>query len=130
MKTERIVGLVLLLLSVSPSLAHHSFSSEYNITAQIVLKGEITSIEWSNPHVFVTISVRDSNDALQAWHVEGGAVSFLKESGWTADMLRHVVKSHEMVVISGYRARKNVVPAYSVWGKEIELPDGRKLPFN
>jgi Family of unknown function (DUF6152) len=130
MKAERAVGLALFLLCVSPSLAHHSFSSEYNITAQIVLKGEITSIDWSNPHVFVTIAVRDSNSVLQEWHVEGGAVSFLKESGWTVEMLRQLVKSHETVVIAGYRARKNVVPAYSAWGKEIELQDGRKLPFN
>jgi hypothetical protein len=129
-KPIRIVILASFLLCVSPVLAHHSFSAEYSISVQVVLKGQITTVEWANPHVFLTVAAKDSNGLVQDWRVEGGAVSVLKGSGWSAGMLRQMVKDRDTVTISGYRARSNANPVNGAWAKEIELPDGRKLPFN
>jgi Family of unknown function (DUF6152) len=142
------VGAILLLeLWVSPSFAHHSFSAEYNITAPMTLKGEITAIEWNNPHVFLRIAARDSAGASQLWHVEGGAISAMTANGWTSAMLQQLVKSHDPITVTGYRGRKkgtpssdrtigdepassNDFPLNEAWGKAIKLPDGRTLPFN
>jgi len=63
-------------LWVSPLFAHHSFSSEYHITAQVELKVKSRPVEWANPHVFVTIAVHGGEGIVQEWRVEGGAVSF------------------------------------------------------
>jgi hypothetical protein len=130
MRVNRIAIPAFILLLVLPLRAHHSFSSEYNITSQIRLKGEITGVEWTNPHVFVTMAVREENGELQQWHVEGGAVSYLNASGWTPELLRQMVRAHETIAITGYLARKNAGPVQGAWGKEIEMTDGRKLPFN
>ena len=124
------IGVILLLFLPSPAFAHHSFSAEYNITAPLTLKGEIVDVEWSNPHVFLRLAVRDKSDSIQLWHVEGGAISAVKENGWTLAMLQQLVKSHDPVVLSGYRGRKSSPPMNEAWGKAIELPDGRTLPFN
>jgi len=128
---SRIAAITALLLWVAPGIAHHSFSAEYSITAQVKLTGEITAVAWMNPHVFITVSVKDSTGVLQDWQVEGGAVNALKESGWTSEMLAQMVKSHALVTISGYRARNSgSTPVNGAWAKAIELPDGRQLPFN
>ena len=111
-------------------LAHHSFSAEYNITQTMELKGSITSIEWVNPHAYVTIVVTDSAGATQEWRGEGGALSYLTDSGWSPEMLQQLVKSHDVVVVSGYRGRATSTPGNRMWVKAIELPDGRKLVFN
>ncbi|HLQ78998.1 MAG TPA: DUF6152 family protein [Terriglobia bacterium] len=124
------IGMILLLFVASPAIAHHSFSAEYNITATLTLKGEIVDVEWSNPHVFLRLAVRDKSDSIQLWHVEGGAISAVKENGWTLAMLQQLVQSHDPVVVSGYRGRKSSPPMNEAWGKTIELADGRTLPFN
>ena len=126
----RAVIIALLILPCCPLIAHHSFSAEYNITQPIELKGTITSVEWTNPHAFVTIGVIDSDGKTTEWRGEGGALSLLLETGWTPEMLQHVAKSKNIVVVSGYRARSGTGPANGMWVKAIELPDGRKLVFN
>jgi len=131
----RIVAILLLVLWVSPSLAHHSFSAEYNVTAPLTLKGEITAVEWNNPHVFLRIAVSDSAGAAQLWHFEGGAISALKQNGWTSTMLQQLVKSHDPVIVTGYRGRNKATAPNSemwieAWAKNIELSDGRRMPFN
>jgi hypothetical protein len=113
-----------------PLFAHHSFSAEYNITQPIELKGIITSVEWTNPHAFVTIAVRDSDGKTKEWRGEGGALSLLQDSGWTPEMLQQMAKSKSVVIVSGYRAHNGAGPANRMWVKAIELPDGRKFVFN
>ena len=119
--TALIAGIVMLVVWVSPSLSHHSFSAGYNITALVTLKGEITSVEWTNPHVYLTLAVRDSNNAIQEWRVEGGAINALKQNGWTQDMLRQMVKSHDTVIVNGYRARNTTGPQNADVGKRANL---------
>ena len=128
--TIRIAIIALSIIPCRPLLAHHSFSAEYNITRPIDLKGTITSIEWTNPHVFVTIAVPDSEGRIQEWRGEGGALSLLLDSGWTPEMLQQIAKSKSVVVVSGYRAREGTGLTNGMWVKAIELPDGRKLVFN
>jgi hypothetical protein len=124
------IAISLLPILLTPLFAHHSFSAEYNITQPIELKGTIVSVEWINPHAFVTIAVADTNGKVQEWRGEGGALSYLLDSGWTPEMLQQVEKSKSVVIVSGYRARTNAGPANGMWIKAIELPDGRKLVFN
>jgi hypothetical protein len=118
------------MLSASPCWAHHSFSSEYSITSQVAIKGELISVEWRNPHVFLVIAVRSDDGKMQDWRIEGGAIRFLKQSGWTPGMLRQMAMSRAMVGVTGYSARRQSESGRGAWAKEIELPDGQKLPFN
>jgi hypothetical protein len=86
-----------------PSFAHHSFSAEFNINAPVTLKGELTSVDWINPHAYVTLAVRE-NGALEEWRIEGASPSSLTHSGWTPDMLWAMVQSHNTVTVTGYLA--------------------------
>ena len=126
----RVGVITLLLIPRFPLFAHHSFSAEYNITQPIELKGTITSVEWTNPHAFVTIAVVDSNGNTREWRGEGAALSYLMDSGWTPEMLQQITMSKSVVIVSGYRARNGAGTVNGMWVKAIELPDGRKLVFN
>jgi hypothetical protein len=54
-----VVAGVALLMSSAPVLAHHSFSTQYDIAKPVEMKGAITKVEWTNPHARFYIDVRD-----------------------------------------------------------------------
>ena len=45
--------LVLGFLAAAPVWAHHSFAAEYDSKQLITLKGVITKVEWTNPHIYI-----------------------------------------------------------------------------
>jgi hypothetical protein len=89
-----------LLWSIS-SLAHHSFSLEFDVSRPVDLSGDITSIEWTNPHAWVFIDVEDENGNLQNWSVEFLGVLTLMRRGMTPD----TVKPGDRVRIVGFGSR-------------------------
>jgi hypothetical protein len=133
MKTRLVLFMAAALLTVSaPLVAHHGFAAEYNIADLVVLKGTLSSFDWVNPHAFLTIAVKDDNGGMKLWRIEGGPISFVKEAGWTPEMLQQLMKSRDPIIVTGYRARKspNASLAGGAWAKQIELSDGRKLQFH
>src|SRR5579862_8888938 len=66
-----------LILAAIPLLAHHSFAAEY-ASKEITLTGTITKVEWTNPHIYFYIDVKDSNGNVQNWAVEGYPPNTLK----------------------------------------------------
>ena len=48
-----------LILSAVPVLAHHSFAAEYE-SKEVTLTGIITKVEWTNPHIYFYIDVKDA----------------------------------------------------------------------
>jgi len=83
-----------------PLCAHHSFAAVYNIADSVVLKGTLSSFDWVNPHAFLTIAIRDDSGGVKLWRIEGGPIRFLKETGWSSEMLQRIVKSRDYC---GYR---------------------------
>jgi hypothetical protein len=51
-----LAAIVALVLAI-PSLAHHSFSAEFDGGKLIELRGIVTRIEWTNPHVYFYVDV-------------------------------------------------------------------------
>jgi len=49
------IGIV---VSVAPAMAHHSFSAEFDGTKAVTMKGYVTKVEWTNPHVWFYIDVK------------------------------------------------------------------------
>ena len=89
------------LVAAAPVLAHHSFASEFDAAQPITLKGKVTRIAWTNPHVWIYLNVTDETGKLVNWGFEMGAPHQVQGRGWTREMLK---PGDELVVI-GSRAR-------------------------
>ncbi len=114
-------GLVLLVAGI-PMAAHHSFAAEYDSSATITLKGVVTKVEWTNPHAYIYIDVKDETGKVVSWGMEGYPPNTLTRTGFT----RHIVKEGDTITITGYRARDNAQRAAA---REVTTADGNKYNF-
>jgi hypothetical protein len=122
MKIPRLPMLVLgsagLLLAALPVLAHHSFAAEYD-SKEITLTGTITKVEWTNPHIYFYMDVKDSSGNVVNYAVEGYPPNTLKRTGFTkADL-----KIGDTVTVTAYPAKDST---NRVAGREVTFPDGGK----
>lgn len=102
MQTKRFLFGAFLAVAVARSVsAHHSFAAEFDATKPVMLSGTVTKLEWTNPHIWVYLDVKDDRGAVQAWQCEGGAPNTLTRNGWSKDSL----KSNDQVTIDGFRAK-------------------------
>jgi hypothetical protein len=97
--------------------AHHSFSAEYDTGAVTTMRGQITKIEWTNPHVFFYLDARNADASVTSWALEFGAPNALYRRGWRRDL----VKAGDLVTVQALPARNNSRKAFL---RLITLPDG------
>lgn len=97
-----LLALAGLIAAVAPAIAHHSFSAEFDNTKQVELKGYVSKIEWTNPHVWFYINVVDQKTGKQTrWGFEMGPPHGLQGQGWT----RETMKIGDEVIVNGSRAK-------------------------
>ena len=120
-KTALLVALAVMLLgAVAPLLAHHAFSAEFDQSKPIKLSGEITKLEWTNPHAWLFIDVKGPDGKVVNWRLEMGAPNALLRAGWS----RSDIKPGTAVTVSGFLARAGG-PVGNAF--QVRLPDGRDL---
>ena len=84
-----LAGLVGLLVSAIPALAHHSFAAEFDGKQRIQLSGIVTKIEWTNPHVWFYVNVQEEGTGkFVNWGAEMGPPHGLQGSGWRRETLK------------------------------------------
>src|SRR5919205_1918820 len=92
MRTRMTVGvasLAAVLLTGVPVAAHHSFAAEYDASKPIKLTGTVTKIEWTNPHCFFHIDVKDEQSGkIENWALELGNPNALLRAGWTPNSVK------------------------------------------
>jgi hypothetical protein len=67
--------------------AHHSNSAFY-VDKVITIKGVVKEFRWSNPHVWIILTVDDGKGNSVDWKVEGRPPGILGRAGWTPKSLR------------------------------------------
>ncbi len=93
------VGVLLAGASVS---AHHSFAAEFDADKPITLSGIVTKVEWTNPHVWFYINVKDEKTGETTnWGAEMGPPHGLQRRGWRQNTL----KIGDQVTVAGSMAK-------------------------
>ena len=92
-------GLGLAFASVRAA-AHHS-TSMYDMANPVTVKGSVKRFEWTNPHAFIFLEVKDDKGAVVEWEIELMSLNHLRTYGW----MRTTVKSGD--VISCHRRRRH-----------------------
>jgi hypothetical protein len=91
-----------LLLSGGRLSAHHSFAAEFDADKPITLTGIVTKVEWTNPHAWVYINVKDATTGeVTNWGFEMGPPHGLQRRGWRRDTL----KIGDSVTVAGSMAK-------------------------
>lgn len=103
MKDRFIIVWIFLLSGLAasgPAFAHHS-SSSYDMEHPVNLKGVVSNMEWTNPHVFIFLDVKDDNGSVEEWRVEGNSPNMLTRVGWKKEM----IKAGDQLVVNGAVAK-------------------------
>lgn len=108
------------LLSAAPSIAHHSFATQYDSEKPITLDGVVTKVEWMNPHARIYIDVKGEDGKTENWNLELASPNVLKRNGWGSKSLQ--VGDH--IRVEGSMARDGSKMANA---KTVTLPNGERV---
>jgi hypothetical protein len=108
----------MLLAAAIPLAAHHSFAAEFDATKALRVTGALTKIEWTNPHTYFYLDVKDESGTVVRWACEAGSPGALSRRGFK----RGDIKLGDTIVVDGYRAKDG---SRLMDARRVTLPDGR-----
>ena len=114
---------VLTLLAIAfaavPVFAHHSFAM-YDHTRTVTLKGEVTKFQWTNPHGYLEIDVKQKDGSTKHYSLEMTSINMMTRLGWRSNMIRagDIVTATVSPLLNGEPAGLLL---------DVTLPDGHKL---
>jgi hypothetical protein len=96
-----VAALALLAASVPAAVAHHSFAAEFDANKPVKLTGTVTKVEWTNPHTWFYLDVKDEKGTVANWGFEMGSPNGLMRAGWT----RNSMKVGDVITVEASRAK-------------------------
>ena len=108
-----------LLLAHSVMLAHHAYTAEFDTTKPVKVTGVVTKLEWSNPHIWIYLDVKDDKGNVANWGFSASPPGMLARRGITKNSL----KIGDVLTISGHRAKDG---SNNASGNIVTMADGRE----
>jgi hypothetical protein len=109
-----------LFLVAMPVLAHHSFMVYFNMNKPITIKGVVTKVDWSNPHISFFVDVKDGSGNVTNWSIDAAAPVALERRG----LVRTSLKPGDAITVEAFGARNGKPLAAA---STVSLADGRKI---
>ena len=100
--------------------APHIKTSPAAATVRVTLKGEVTKFQWTNPHAYLDIDVRQKDGTTKHYSIEMTSINMMTRLGWRSNMIK-----------AGDRVSVTMAPLLngepSGLMLDVTLPDGKKL---
>lgn len=99
--------------------AHHNMSAQFDFDQRFTETGVLADIDWRNPHIYLSIEVKNDAGDAETWRVEGPPPGFFRS--------REIDKGHfdssldKTVTIEVSRARDGSMSGLI---RQITLADG------
>jgi hypothetical protein len=104
------------------TMAHHS-PSMFDFGKQSSVTGTVREFQWTNPHAYIQLTVKDAKGHEQEWSFEMGAPMYLYNHGWRPRSL----KSGDVVSIKFAPLRPGSRKVHG--GLAIEVSDAGGKPI-
>lgn len=101
MRVSLAACILLLALGSMPAVGHHSFAAEFDSNQPVRLQGLLSKVEWSNPHVYLWIEVKESTGEVSTWVCEGASPVALTRRGFQKTSAR----VGDNTVLEGFAAK-------------------------
>jgi hypothetical protein len=121
-------GLVGLVLFVLPVWAHHATAAQYDVSTTITLKGTISRIDWTNPHIHVYVDIKTENGNSVSWIVEFPSPGAIIVAGLSRPML----VPGTALTLEAYPSKPpadHSKAQRTACAKAITFPDGNRFAF-
>jgi hypothetical protein len=105
--------------SAAPAGAHHS-GAMFDMAHPITLAGVVTKVEWTNPHTFMYVKVKNDKGVVEEWAIEINSPNFLRHNGWTSS----TVSVGDTITCAGAPAKSG---SKFMHGMTVELSSGVQL---
>jgi hypothetical protein len=125
MKNWRMAILAVLagFLSVSPAVSAHHGASPYDTTKLTTLKGTVTEFKFINPHVEISVAVKDDKGKVETWIGEANSPNVLSRRGWSKDL----IKPGDQITVIGNRGKNG---SLTLRLQKVVLSTGQELDPN
>jgi hypothetical protein len=87
----------------------------------VTFTGTVTKIEWTNPHIYTHVEVKEPDGKVVEYRVEGGPPNALYRAGWRKDTL----KPGDTVTVSGLRAK--IPTSMNIGVANLTTADGKRI---
>ncbi|HTP03110.1 MAG TPA: DUF6152 family protein, partial [Anaerolineales bacterium] len=118
-----LVSCAVWLMVEAPAFAHHS-AAAFDLQREVTLKGTVTSYQFKNPHIYISLKVQKEDGSTAITEVEAAPPAVLIPLGFRKDSIR----IGEQVTLTGNPSR-NRGDSLLV-GKELYKSDGTYMPLS
>jgi hypothetical protein len=106
-------------LGATPTRAHHS-GAMFDMAHLITVTGVVTKVEWTNPHTFMYVNVKNDQGVVEQRAIEINSPNFLRHNGWTSS----TVSAGDTITCTGAPAKSG---SKFMHGMTVELSSGVQL---
>jgi phage-related protein len=81
------IAAAVLLSTTTAAFAHHSFAV-YDHTKTLTLRGTVTKFQWTNPHAYLEMDVKQADGSVKHYSVELTSINMMQRVGWRSNMVK------------------------------------------
>ena len=60
------------------ALAHHNMTAIFDFNDRVTLTGTLSKVDWRNPHIYLTVDVKNAGGAIETWQAEGPSPTWFR----------------------------------------------------